>query len=185
MLKVNGVGYTLPDGRVLFSDVELGLVPGDAIAIEGPSGTGKSTLLAVLGGLLEPRDGRVLNESTREAPFAWVLQSLNGLTARSVLANACLLGVLDGESLGEVRKRAMSLLTELGLDRHCDKRAKQLSGGELQRLAVARALASTRPVILADEPTNQLDRDNARRVMRLLFESAAVDQRIVIVVTHD
>ena len=83
------------------------------------------------------------------------------------------------------RRRAAGLLAEVGLREAADRPARTLSGGELQRLAVVRALTSTRPLVLADEPTNQLDRENAARVMALLLDAARRDERAVVVVTHD
>lgn len=185
MLTASEVGFRFAGGRRLFAGVSLVLEPGEAVAIEGPSGTGKSTLLALLGGLLDPTDGEVRIESAHRAPFGWVLQSLNSLGARSVLANAELNNVIDGIDRSTARGRAREALDAVGLGDRLRSRARQLSGGELQRLAVARVLASTRPIVLADEPTNQLDRANATAVMGALFATAEADQRIVVVVTHD
>lgn len=185
MLTATDVGYRFPGGRQLFAGVSLSLDAGQAVAIEAPSGTGKSTLLALLGGLLNPTQGTIHVNASHRAPFGWVLQSLNSLTARTVLANAELNNVIDGVDRRAARSRAHDALAAVGLGDRVRSRARQLSGGELQRLAVARVLASTRPILLADEPTNQLDRANAATVMRALFETAAVDRRIVVVVTHD
>lgn len=185
MLTASDVGFRFAGGRRLFAGVSLSLEPGQAVAIEGPSGTGKSTLLALLGGLLDPTEGAVRVESSHRAPFGWVLQSLNSLSARSVLANAELNNVIDGVGRSVARERARLSLDAVGLGDRWRSRARHLSGGELQRLAVARVLASTRPIVLADEPTNQLDRTNATAVMRALFATAEADRRIVVVVTHD
>ncbi len=185
MLTASGVGYRLPTGRVLFEDVTLQLVPGEAVAVEGPSGTGKSTLLAVIGGVLPATHGQIGIDTDRPAPFAWVLQTLNSLGARTVLANAALLARLDGMPSKQASERARANLDLVGIGDLADAKARQLSGGELQRLAVARALTSTRPIVLADEPTNQLDRHNARRVMQALVDSAAIEHRCVLIVTHD
>jgi ABC-type lipoprotein export system ATPase subunit len=186
VLVAEDVGYQLPDGRELFQNINLRLAPGDAVAIEGPSGTGKSTLLALLGGLVAPTAGRIYHEgSDASASFAWVLQTLNSLAARTVLANVELLARLDGDPEHAIGVRAKELAVQLGLERALPTRARRLSGGELQRVAVARALVSTRPVILADEPTSQLDRVNASRVMEMLMQAASAQRRIVVVVTHD
>ncbi len=185
MLTAVGVSYRLPTGRQLFDGVDLELSPGCALAIEGPSGTGKSTLLALLGGVLKPTVGTVTIEGDHPAPFAWVLQTLNSLGARTVLANAALLARLDGTSTRDANARADEMLNLVGIGDLANARARHLSGGELQRLAVARALTSNRPIVLADEPTNQLDRHNARRVMRALIDSAHEHQRCVLIVTHD
>lgn len=185
MLTLADVEYVLPGGRRLFVGVDLTVRPGDAVAIEGPSGTGKSTLLAVIGGLLRPTSGTVsIDTAWRSLPFAWVLQSLNSLGARTALDNAALYNLVDGERRSAARRAAQEQLIDFGMGDHIHKRVRRLSGGELQRVAAARAISSRRPLILADEPTNQLDRDNARRVMAALADSAA-QGRAVIVVTHD
>lgn len=184
MLSAVDLGYVLPDSRTLFAGVEFSLSPGEALVVEGPSGTGKSTMLAILAGLLAPTSGTVRHTAAPGAPFALVLQGLNTLTARSVLDNAALLASLDGMGSQHVRKRSLATLDALGLTRTAPLRAGRLSGGELQRLAVARALTSTRPIVLADEPTSQLDRVNASAVMANLI-AAAGEGRVVLIVTHD
>lgn len=184
MLRLAEVRYVLPDTRELFANVDLQLLTGDSVAITGPSGIGKSTLLGVIGGLLVPTEGRVVSGAGRRA-CAWVLQSMNALGARSVLANAALLLSLDGQDHTEGRGRVVPMLEEIGLGGHMYKRARTLSGGELQRLAVVRALASTRSLILADEPTTQLDRASAAIVMAMLFRTVTEEGRTLVVVTHD
>ena len=185
MLSAHGLGYRLPGGRELFSGLDLHVRRGEAVAIVAPSGTGKSTLLAVLGGLLPPTAGTVSSSSAGLATFAWIPQSLNALGARTVSSNASLLAMLDGTDRTIARERADEALERMDLQSMRNRRARSLSGGELQRMTVARALACTRPIIFADEPTSQLDRANARRVLGALFESAGLDNRAVIVVTHD
>lgn len=185
MLTLTDIGYRLPGGRQLFSGVELTLGQGEAVAIEGPSGTGKSTLLAVIGGLLRPMSGTIsIDRAWRSQQFAWVLQGLNSLGARSAVDNAALYNLIDGEPRPAARRAARQRLIELGLEDQLGKRVRRLSGGELQRVAVARALSCSRPLLLADEPTNQLDSDNAKRVMAALIDSTS-HGRAVIVVTHD
>jgi ABC-type lipoprotein export system ATPase subunit len=158
---------------------------GEAVAIQGPSGVGKSTLLGLIGGLLEPAEGSVEIPGAGQRRFAWVLQTLNSLSARTVLSNATLLARLDGESQSTSSARALGVLDALGLGEVVAQRARHLSGGELQRMAVARAIASSRPIILADEPTNQLDQASALITMRLLVSEAEESQRCVLIVTHD
>lgn len=185
MLTARDLSYRLPNGRMLFSNVSLDVGPGEAVAIEGPSGTGKTTLLAVLGGVLAPTTGSVDVDAAHPAPFAWVLQTLNSLGARTVMDNAALFALLDGEARSIAMSRARASLTAVGIEELSRSTARQLSGGELQRLAVARALASRRPILLADEPSNQLDRTNARLVMSALAEAAHDHVRSVVIVTHD
>jgi len=185
VLTASGLAYRLPTGRVLFEGVTLSVELGQVIFIEGPSGTGKSTLLALLGGVLRSSVGDVTTTTVHPAPFAWVLQTLNSLNARTVLANAMLFARLDGTSTKVASGLSREMLRLVGIDALASARAGQLSGGELQRLAVVRALSCTRPVILADEPTNQLDRVNARLVMSTLVEQARDQNRSAVVVTHD
>lgn len=185
MLTLNDVQYVLPGGRRLFRGVELSLSPGDAVAIEGPSGTGKTTLLAIVGGLLQPTSGTVtISAPWRSERFAWVLQGLNSLGARSALDNAALYDLIDGAKRSAARRAAAEQLIGLGIGGHMNTRVRRLSGGELQRVAVARALGCRRPLVLADEPTNQLDRENAKHVMSAIFDAAS-QGRAVVVVTHD
>jgi ABC-type lipoprotein export system ATPase subunit len=184
VLTARGLGYRLPDGRELFRDLDLHVGPGEAVAIEGPSGTGKSTLLALLGGLLEPTSGTVETADSGNRPFGWVLQSLNSLSARTVMDNAMLYSRLDNRPTRDSRAAAEAALAELGLAGLAHTRVRKLSGGELQRLAVARVVACNRPIVLADEPSNQLDQANARLVMSTLVSSAN-ESRCVVVVTHD
>jgi len=182
-LSLGRVAFDLPDGRTLFHGVDLQLNPGDAVAIAAPSGSGKSTLLAILGGLLQPSSGNVRLDPN--ATFAWIPQTLNALPARSTLDNAALLAVLDGKSRAQARSKARSVLSDLGLQQQTGNRGRTLSGGELQRTVAARAITSDRPIILADEPTNQLDHATAVKVMARLIDSATTDGRIVVIVTHD
>lgn len=185
MLTLTDVGYVLPGGRRLFGGVELTVAGGEAVAIEGPSGTGKSTLLALIGGWLQPTSGTIRVERVgRSHQVAWVLQSLNALGARSALDNAALFGLVDGVPRSVARLGARRQLIDLGLRDQIDTRVRRLSGGECQRVAVARALSSSRPLLLADEPTNQLDRGNARRVMAALVAGTS-QGRAVVIVTHD
>lgn len=181
MLRALGVGHRYGDRR-LFSSVDLVMGAGDVVFVVGPSGTGKSTLLLVLGGLLAPTDGTVITVEPREV--AWVLQDLDGLQRRSVIDNAQLYSRIDGGPRRSAHAAATKALGGVGLADLATARASTLSGGENQRLCVARALASRRPVLLADEPTSQLDRTNACVVMNALHKHAARD-RCVVVVTHD
>lgn len=185
MLTLTDVSYVLPDKRRLFESINLSVAVGDAVVIEGPSGTGKSTLLAIIGGLLQPTSGSVTVDPPWDTQrVAWVLQSLNSLSARTTLDNAALYNLIDGATRSAALQSAAEGLTKLGLGKHLDKRVRLLSGGELQRVAAARAVGSLRPLVLADEPTNQLDRANAKRVMSALIDSAN-SGRAVVIVTHD
>ncbi|AEE47052.1 ABC transporter ATP-binding protein [Cellulomonas fimi] len=165
----------------------LRVAQGETIAVLGPSGSGKSTLLSVLGGLVAPTRGSAhLDHAERQSlrdVTAWVLQTVNVLPERSALDNAAIAGLTRGMSHAAARKEAQVRLSDVGLGDRLDDAAKVLSGGELQRVVIARALMSARPFILADEPTGQLDRATSDIVLDALFHSAA--GAAVVVVTHD
>ncbi len=181
MLNVIDVAHSFGD-RQLFESVSLTAAPGEIVFIVGPSGSGKSTLLQIIGGLLEPSSGSV-HRATASSP-AWVLQDMNSLSRRSVIDNAQLYARIDGTPAADARETASASLAAVGLDSLAHATTRTLSGGENQRLCVARAVACERVMVLADEPTSQLDRTNARVVMAAL--AAQADRgRLVIVVTHD
>jgi ABC-type lipoprotein export system ATPase subunit len=177
--------HRLPDGRPLLHDIEMDFHPGDRVAIVGPSGSGKSTLLGIIAGLIQPTSGT--SGPWRGRRVAFIAQATAMLTARTVLANASSLVGMDRNDrlTDDDTRRVRHALEGVGLSSCARQKARELSGGELQRLSVARALASARPAILADEPTSQLDGDNARRVMHLLLGDAAPHDRLVVAVTHD
>ena len=176
-------------------DIELGI--GEFVAIMGPSGSGKSTLLHVLGGL-EPatsgeiwlRGRRVDGLSTaawailRRQHIGFVFQFFNLLSNMTVADNVELPALLAGATPRQARKRREELLTELGVSDKADAAPARLSGGEQQRVALARALANEPSVLLADEPTGNLDSSNTRDVLRLLRRAHAGGQAILMV-THD
>jgi putative ABC transport system ATP-binding protein/lipoprotein-releasing system ATP-binding protein len=173
------------DSRTILAGVNLEVATGEAVAILGPSGVGKTTLLAMLGGMLRPRSGRVAVDD-RLAPrdwVGWVLQTVNVLPHRTALDNAALGAAADGVGFRAARRFAAELLGQVGLASVASVPARQLSGGELQRVVIARGLASDRPFLLADEPTGQLDRATTELVTDTLV--AARDRRGVVVATHD
>lgn len=178
MLKCSEISFGFGE-RTLFSDVNLILNPGDSLAITGPSGSGKTSLLQIIGQLRQPRSGSVQHG---EHKVAWVRQSLEGLDHRSVLDNIRAFHRIDK---GEIdRDSEDRLLGRLDLTALGGLSYRVLSGGEKQRVCVARALVSSRQILLADEPTNQLDSARANSVAAELNTSASAG-RIVVVVTHD
>lgn len=162
---------------------------GTRAAIIGPSGSGKTTLLSLIGGLLQPDRGEVRCQDNSGALHrvgdraTWVLQTVSLLGNRSSWENVAVGAFSDGADLAEARARSMAALSAVGLADRSYAAARFLSGGEAQRVAVARALASCRPVILADEPTGQLDATNTAGVLEAML-SAKTTQTVVIV-THD
>jgi lipoprotein-releasing system ATP-binding protein len=200
LLQAEGVGRRLAAENVtLVTDVSLAFSPGEFVAITGPSGSGKSSLLYLLGLLDRPTDGRVLLEgrdtaklappelaALRLARLGFVFQFHFLLPEFSTLDNVLIpirrRGVLDGRA---ARERAMALLESLGLADAAQKLPEQLSGGMRQRAAVARALANDPALILADEPTGNLDTKNAAAVFDIFARLVTEQKRTVIVVTHD
>jgi putative ABC transport system ATP-binding protein len=177
--------------------ITLSIEAGSLTAIVGPSGSGKSTLLNLLGALDTPSSGQVsvaghdLNRldddgrtKLRRDKIGFVFQFFNLLPTLSAIENVLLPAKLAGRSGKQLEARATELLTRVGLGGRLHHRPDQLSGGEMQRVAISRSLIMDPPVLLADEPTGNLDSKTGREVMSLL--RGAVDQkRTVILVTHD
>jgi putative ABC transport system ATP-binding protein len=179
-------------------DVSLTVSPGEIILIMGPSGSGKTTLLSMLGALLKPTEGTIqLNgtvisslaenrlPSIRLKEFGFVFQDFNLLSALTAVENVALVAELGGMRAREARKKAASLLSELGLGERLHFLPEKLSGGEKQRVAIARALVNDPTLILADEPTANLDSKIGHEIMRLLHHIANEQGRSVLIVSHD
>jgi lipoprotein-releasing system ATP-binding protein len=182
---------------VVLRDVSLELSRGENVAILGPSGSGKSTLLSIIGGLELPSSGRVVldgqDPATLDEPalaalrnrrIGFVFQDHHLLPQCSVLENVLVPTVAAGPIRVETMDRARLLLERVGLSERLDHRPAELSGGERQRVALARALINSPLLLLADEPTGNLDRTNAVRVGELLLELQQQEQTMLIVVTH-
>jgi putative ABC transport system ATP-binding protein len=183
---------------VAVRDISLSVVPGEVILIMGPSGSGKTTLLSMLGGLLKPSNGRILisgddltqlDESrlpdVRLRHIGFIFQDFNLLSALTCLDNVALVAQLAGLSRKEARQRAKGLLEQLGLGHRLNFLPEKLSGGEKQRVAIARALVNQPDIILADEPTANLDSHHGHETMRLLRRIAKEEHRSVVIVSHD
>lgn len=177
--------------------IDLDVAPGEWVAIMGPSGSGKSTLLHLVGGLDTPDDGSVLvagedigrmsetqRALLRRRHVGYVFQFFNLVSDMSVADNVELPLLLMGARRRDARTRARELLDELGIGDALDAAPSELSGGQQQRVALARALANRPAVLLADEPTGNLDTESARQVLALLREEHAAGQTIMMV-THD
>jgi len=183
---------------VAVRDISLEVMPGEVILIMGPSGSGKTTLLSMLGGLLKPSEGRVrigdaelTQLSERQLPnvrldhIGFIFQAFNLLSALTGLDNVALVAQLDRVSRKEARQRAKVLLEQLGLGHRLHFLPEKLSGGEKQRVAIARALVNEPDIILADEPTANLDSQHGHETMRMLRRIAKEEKRSVIIVSHD
>ena len=183
---------------VAVKDVTLSVGPGEVVLIMGPSGSGKSTLLMMLGALMKPSEGTITVDnldisalSERKLPnvrlrnFGFIFQDFNLLSALSVQDNVAIAAELTGMSRRDAAKKAAALLTKLGLGQRLHFSPEKLSGGEKQRVAIARSLINGPKVILADEPTANLDSAHGRETMRLLQEIAKEGSRSVVIVSHD
>jgi putative ABC transport system ATP-binding protein len=197
VIDLHGASRHYGDGPPALDDVSLTVAPGEALAVLGPSGSGKSTLLNLLAGLDRPTSGTVTVAGTRvdtlgeaasarfrRAHVGLVFQFFNLLDDLTVLDNVLLPAQLAGARGGAARGRATELLDTLGIARHADAYPGRLSGGEKQRVAVARALVNRPALLLADEPTGALDSAAGADVRRLLADLHATGQTIVLV-THD
>ncbi len=171
---------------------------GEFVAMMGPSGSGKSTLLYLLGGLDRPTEGRVwingqelsrLAESQlaryRQREVGFIFQSFHLVPTMTALQNVMLPMIFAQTPPAERRKRALALLTKVGLSDRADHRPTELSGGQQQRVAVARALANDPPIILADEPTGNLDSHTGEEIMQLLGRLNREAGCTILIVSHD
>ena len=180
--------------------VDMVVCPGEVVGLVGPSGSGKSTLLKCLGAIIEPTSGRMVLGGNTLYDNAWKTKDLRTLRRDNigfvfqapylipfldVTDNVALLPMLAGMPNSLARARALELLKELDVAHRAKAEPSQLSGGEQQRVSIARALANRPPVILADEPTAPLNSERALAVMRILNRMAIQHQAAVIVVTHD
>jgi len=200
MIELDKVSRTFQvgDQQVLaLREVSLSIAAGEYIAIMGPSGSGKSTLLNLLGLLDRPGSGRYsldgrdvtgLNEAesarVRREKIGFVFQSFHLVPRLTAAANVALPLLLAGVAPAERKQRVAQLLADVGLSERADHLPSQLSGGQLQRVAIARAMSMHPALLLADEPTGNLDRATGREVMGVLEE---LNQRgaTLIVITHD
>ena len=178
-------------------DVSLHVPKGDFLAITGPSGSGKTTLMNILGCLDRPTGGKYLLEGTtveglggaaaadiRNRKIGFIFQSFNLIGSMSALENVELPLVLRGESRKNRRQKALEALARVGLQDRAGHRPAELSGGQQQRVAIARVLAAQPPLILADEPTGNLDGVTSREILSILRQLHQEGQTIVMI-THD
>ncbi|MBN1656972.1 MAG: ABC transporter ATP-binding protein [Anaerolineae bacterium] len=178
--------------------VDFVVQPGEFVAVMGPSGSGKSTLLHLLGGLDAPSDGEVTlggrrlahlsdDEVTiiRRRQVGFIFQFFNLLPTLNAAENVALPLLIDGKRIEEYAERINSLLALVGLDDRAHHRPDQLSGGQQQRVAIARALVTDPAIVLADEPTGNLDRKSGHEVLDLLRRACDEKRQTIVMVTHD
>jgi putative ABC transport system ATP-binding protein len=195
--KRYGSGDTAVDA---LKTVDMHVAPGEVVGLIGPSGSGKSTLLKCLGAVIEPTAGQMVlgddiiydngwkvNDirALRRDRIGFVFQAPYLIPFLDVTDNVALPSMLAGRSNNDARRRASELLRALDVDHRARAMPSQLSGGEQQRVAIARGLVNHPPVILADEPTAPLDSERALAVIRILNDMAGKFETAIIVVTHD
>jgi len=195
--KRYGSGDTAVDA---LKRVDMQVAPGEVIGLIGPSGSGKSTLLKALGAVIDPTAGRMILgdeviyddgwkisdlRALRRDKIGFVFQAPYLIPFLDVTDNVALLPMLAGAPNSEARRRALELLKALDVEHRAGAMPSQLSGGEQQRIAIARGLVNHPPVILADEPTAPLDSARALAVIRILNDMAQRFETAIIVVTHD
>ena len=197
-IAVRGVTKTYDNRNFALNGADLDVPRGEVMLLKGPSGSGKTTLLSIMGCILRPTAGEVwingsevakLPESklpdVRLHNIGFIFQGFNLFPALTAAENVALTLNLKGVRGGEAKKRARTLLDQVGLDKKYDAFPADLSGGQKQRVAIARALAGEPKIILADEPTASLDSTSGRSVMELMTNLAHKEDRAVVIVTHD
>jgi len=199
--RIHGLAKTFGEGDLTVEAVrglDLELAPGEIVLVMGPSGSGKTTFLSMLGGLLRPSSGEIWIDGTdiaalseRELPpfrartFGFIFQDFNLVAALSARENVEVALNIAGRTGAGARERAEGLLTGLGLADRLDFPVEKLSGGEKQRVAIARAIANEPELVLADEPTANLDSRHGAETMRLLRRLAKEQGATVVMVSHD
>jgi len=197
LIALRRISRFYPGSGAALDDVSLTIAAGEFVAITGPSGCGKSTLMHLIGGLDSPTsgeisvDGLALHQASeaelthyRRHKIGIVFQFFHLLPSMSVFENVCLPLLLRGDPLGAVKPKAEAIIEMVGLSDRARHAMHQLSGGQLQRTAIARALIHEPRVLLADEPTGNLDSANAAQVMSLLEKISSQRGMTMVVVTH-
>ena len=197
MIELQGITKSFGSLQVL-KGIDLTIDKGEVVSIVGPSGAGKTTLLQIMGTLDKPDMGRILLNGTeinrlkerelaafRNREIGFVFQFHQLLPEFTALENVTIPALIQGVSSGEARRRAVEMLEFMGLSERASHKPAELSGGEKQRVAVARALINHPSVVLADEPSGSLDTHNKEELHRLFFELRDKLGQTFVIVTHD
>lgn len=200
LLRVENIYKTFSSGEEtlnILNGVQLSLKAGETISVTGESGSGKSTLLHIMGGLDTTDSGSVnidgvditkLDETSlselRNKKIGFIFQSHYLLEEFNAVENVMLPFLMNNYNKNEARKKAVELLVKVGLGERLHHHPSKMSGGERQRVAIARAFMNEPPLILADEPTGNLDNKNAERVVELLFDLSRERGHALVIVTH-
>jgi len=197
MIELQGITKSFGSLQVL-KGIDLTIDKGEVVSIVGPSGAGKTTLLQIMGTLDKPDAGRILLNGTeinrlkerelaafRNREIGFVFQFHQLLPEFTALENVTIPALIQGVSSGEARRRAVEMLEFMGLSERASHKPAELSGGEKQRVAVARALINHPSVVLADEPSGSLDTHNKEELHRLFFELRDKLGQTFVIVTHD
>lgn len=201
ILKAENLYKTYKDGKInleVLKGIDLEVRKGEALCIIGPSGAGKSTLLHILGGLDEPSKGKVSFEGKelyrisekerakiRNKKIGFLFQFYHLLPEFSALENVILPALIDGISFSQIKEKAERLLRVVGLQMRMNHRPAQLSGGEQQRLAIARALINNPDIIFCDEPTGNLDSQCGEQIVHLLHNLNCEQDKTLVIVSHE
>ena len=201
LITVENITKTYKSGNAsleVLGGINFKLAPGELVAIQGPSGSGKSTLLHILGTLDQPSKGEVevFDESTssrsdnelsslRCKKIGFIFQFHHLIPELTALENVMLPLLIANHSSDQAGKRSEQILTKIGLARRMEHTPNKLSGGERQRVAIARAMANRPPIVLADEPTGNLDHKTGELAMQQLIEMVKENQSGLVVVTHN
>lgn len=197
MIELQGITKSFGSLQVL-KGIDLTINKGEVVSIVGPSGAGKTTLLQIMGTLDKPDTGRIVLNGTetnrlkerelaafRNREIGFVFQFHQLLPEFTALENVTIPALIQGVSSGEARRRAVDMLEFMGLSERASHKPAELSGGEKQRVAVARALINHPSVVLADEPSGSLDTHNKEELHRLFFELRDKLGQTFVIVTHD
>lgn len=197
MLKTSGITKSYGDLMIL-KGIDLEVAPAEVISIVGSSGAGKTTLLQILGTLDRPDSGEVLFgdvnpfnlsekqlSNFRNTSVGFIFQFHQLLPEFSAVENVILPALIKGESISESKKKAQRLLDILGLHERADHKPNELSGGEQQRVAVARSLINQPKVVFADEPSGNLDSQNSKELHQLFFDLRDEFKQTFVIVTHN